>query len=96
MSRFFVGCPVRKVRGESALGATGRVTQLFVQDGDFDGQVVLAKSALNKITGQEFMPGERAWVILSQWEPIQPTGHQPATQSHEQLMADLRKGVIHA
>lgn len=96
MSKFFVGCQVRKVRGTSAIGARGRICALGVNDQQFDGQVRLVCFAVNKLTGQEFEPGDAAWVILHQWEPIIPDGQKPSDQSFEQLMGDLKKGVIHA
>lgn len=94
MSRFFVGQRVRisrpdngsKLRG-LVTGDVGVVTDMCLL---VDVYVAVAGRENPNLAGNEFP------MYFAELDPILPEGHQPATQSHEQLMADLRKGVIHA
>lgn len=86
MNRFFVGQRVRVIRARHAPWLVGMETQ---------------------IVAEYVMCGVDYWEIPGDWlfaksvadealVPISPEGHQASDQSFEQLMADLKKGVIHA
>lgn len=97
MSGLFVGCRVRVVQvlspvGQPYLGCVGVITEI-----DDDCSPTLYGLDIRPILHGRDESGKWARGFHAyQLEPVIPEGHQPATQSHEQLMADLRKGVIHA
>lgn len=97
MSRFFVGQRVKVVRvkhseNRAIVGLECRISEI---DESADPTMYGLESYPigYRVCGYDFVViGFSAFHL----EPILPEGHQPATQSHEQLMADLRKGMIHA
>lgn len=78
MPKFFIGCPIKKMRGTAAIGVTARIVSMFTTD-DFDAEARLDATVRdNALVGcKEFKAGEVAGIKLSQWEPIVPDGMKP-------------------
>lgn len=94
MSKFFVGQRVRVIAGvpkNAPVGMETRIIGLVTYRG-ID-RWKLGIPSPGSLFDYWVVEVDRGPEFLA---PIFPEGHQPATQSHEQLMADLRKGVIHA
>lgn len=81
MSKFFIGCPVKKVRGDRNVGNTGRVTAVGVEnptDASYNIQVRQDQDWKGATTGTMFPAGSISWSKAEEWEPIIPDGAQPS------------------
>lgn len=88
MPKFWIGCPVKKTRGELGVGVTGRIHALEASDAappQCTAQVRIDVSVhVNPIVGRgsSIIPaGKVADVVLDQWDPIIPDGMKPVDQS---------------
>lgn len=99
--KFFLGQRVRKVwsyrsDGTGGVGRTGTyIGPIQVSDPRFDCQIK-CDSAWIASSGKVRSDSDPATCISAQWEPIVPSGHQPAEESLEELLPFLKEQKVSA
>lgn len=91
MARFFAGQPIKKVSGNRGIGTTGRyVCDEPCPDGHFDCWVACDIPWTGQL-GFVNPPSKVAFCASFQWEPIQPSGHQPSEYATVRDLMDAMK-----
>lgn len=94
MPKFFIGCPIKKARGTTGIGVTGRLHSFTAsgtsKNDKYTAQAVLDTGVnLTSVLGGENIPaGVPVDIYLEQWEPIIPDGMKPIEQSELLCLPD--------
>jgi hypothetical protein len=81
MAKFFLGQPIKKVRGDHNVGVTGRVHS-FARIPNYmlvrlDAPSISVNMKTGEVIGQR-EAGSVGYTVIDHWEPILPDGHRPS------------------